>query len=148
MTALDVCPAPSNRGDEGPVAPPPGDVDRTGRAKAALALRWTVMPADVLDDGVVFAVLRCTVETPGVAGGAVVAPGVLPRTVVAAPVLATAGVDGEAAAAVVAVVGPSPGVATGDCLTVLPGAVTGRPDASESARRCTFVPDDAASGAA
>jgi hypothetical protein len=149
VTALEAFPAPSDRADEGLVAPLPGDVDRTGRVTAALVPRWTVVPAGVLDDGVgAFAVLRCTVAGPGVAGDAVVAPGVLPRTVAAPPVLAAAGVDGEAAVAVVAVLGSSPGVATGDCLTVLPGTATGRPDASESARRCTFVPDDAASGAA
>jgi hypothetical protein len=96
---------------------------------------------------VAFPVLRCTEEAPGVAGDAVVAPGVLRCTAVAPPVLGTAEVDGEAAVAVPAVPGVSPGVATGGCLTVLPGAATGRPDVSESARRCTLVPDDAASGA-
>jgi len=149
VTALEARPAPSDRADEGPVAPLSGDADRRGRATAALVLRWTAVPADVLDDGVVaFAVLRCTGEAPGVAGDAVVAPGVLRRTVVAPPVLGAAEADGEAAVAVVAVLASSPGVATDDCLTVLPGAATGRPDVSESARRCTFVPDDDACGAA
>jgi len=149
VTSLEACPAPSDRPDEVPVAPLPGDVDRTGRATAALVLRWTAVPARVLDDGVgAFAVLRCTGEAPGVAGDAVVAPGVLRRTVVAPPVLGAVEVDGDAAVAVVGVLASSPGVATGGCLTVLPGAATGRPDVSESARRCTFVPDDAVSGAA
>jgi hypothetical protein len=103
------------------------------------------VPPGVLDDGIgAFAVLRCTPGAPGVMGVAVVAPGVLRRTVVAPPVLGAAEVDGEAAVAVVALLASSPGVATGDCLTVLPEAATGRPDVSDSARRCTFVPDDAA----
>jgi hypothetical protein len=148
VTALEACPTPSERAGEGPVAPLPGDADRTGRDTAALVLRWTAVPAGVLDDGVgAFAVLRCTVEAPGVAGEAVVAPGVLRRTGAAPPVLGAADVDGEAAVAVVAVLASSPGVPAGDCLAVLPAAATGRPGVSESARRCTFVPDDDASGA-
>ncbi|GAA3041727.1 hypothetical protein GCM10010464_01850 [Pseudonocardia yunnanensis] len=148
MTALEACPIPSDRADEERVALLPDAADRTGRATAALVLRWTAVPAGVLDDDVgVFAVLRCTVEAPGVAGEAVVAPGVVRRTVAPPPVPGATDVDAEAAVAVVAVPASSPGVATADCLTVPPRAVTGRPDVPESARRCTFVPDDDASGA-
>jgi hypothetical protein len=148
VTALEARPTPSDRADEGPVVPLPGDADWTGRATVARVLRWTAVPAGVLDDRVgACAVLRCTLEAPGVAGDAVVAPGVPRRTVVAPPVLGAADVDGEAAVPVVAVLGSAPGVATGGCLTVLPGAATGRPGVSESARRCTVVPDAAARGA-
>ena len=148
MTSLEARPTPSDRADEEPVAPLPGDADRRGRATAALVLRWTAVPAGVLDDGVVaFAVLRCAMEASGVAGDAVVAPGVVRRAVVAPPVLGAADVDREAAVAVVAVLASSPGVATGVCLTVLPGAATGRLGVSEPARRCTPVADDAAMGA-
>ncbi|WP_433287330.1 hypothetical protein ACQPZQ_32985 [Pseudonocardia sp. CA-142604] len=148
MTALEACPTPSDRADEGPVAPLPGDADRRGRVTAVLVLRWTAVPAGVLDDDVgVVAVLRCTVEAPGVAGDAVVAPDVLRRT---APPPVPGAADSGAAVpdvAVPTVPASAPAVATGDCLTVLPGAATGRPDVSESARRCTFAPDDDASGA-
>ncbi|GAA1198413.1 hypothetical protein [Pseudonocardia alaniniphila] len=146
MTALETCPRPSDRADDGPVAPLPGGADRTGPATAACVLRRTAVPAGVLDGDVeTCAVLRCTAEAGGVAGDAVVAPGVLRCTVAPPPVPGAAG--GGAAVPDVAVRASSPGVATGECLTVLPGAATGRPDVSESARRCTFVPDDDASGA-
>jgi hypothetical protein len=128
VTSLEARPTPSDRADEEPVAPLPGDADRRGRATAALVLRWTAVPAGVLDD-------------------AVVAPGVVRRAVVAPPVLGAADVDREAAVAVVAVLASSPGVAIGVCLTVLPGAATGRLGVSEPARRCTLVADDAAMGA-
>jgi hypothetical protein len=137
VTALEALPAPSERAGEWPVAPLPGTADRRGRATAALVLRWTAVPAGVLDDGVeTIAVLRCTVA----------APGVLRRTV-APPVLGAEDVGGEAAPGVVAVLASSPGVAIGDCLTILPGAATGSPGVSGSARRCTPVPGDAARGA-
>jgi hypothetical protein len=145
VTALEAC--PSDRADEGPVAPVPGDADRTARATGAPVLGWTAVPAGVPDDDAgAFAVLRCTVEAPGLADEAVAAPGAPGRAEVAPPVPDAVDVDGAAALPDVAVPAFSPGVATGDCLVVLPGAATGRPDGFESARRCTFAPDGDASG--